>query len=166
MIPPVRALVYEAVLGLLLVIGLPLVALEWGPDAPLLVEDLQAVGLLLALPGAALWLWAGWVLVLEGQGTPLPLDPPRRLVSTGPYRFLRNPMHLGLLAFLSGEALLFRSPVLLALVAALGAAAFSYGRWREERELAERFGPAYEQYRRTVPAWVPRPRRSVPRRHG
>lgn len=151
-----RALVYELVLGVVIVVGLPLIALELGRNAPLLLEPFQTGGLGLALAGGGLWLWAVWTLVRRGDGTPLPLDPPRRLVTSGPYRFLRNPMHLGLLAFLAGEALLFRSVVMLAIVAALAVALFAYSRWREETELQARFGPAYQRYRQAVGAWRPR----------
>lgn len=161
MIPAVRALVYEAAIGALLIVGLPLVSLALEPaGGPVLPEEVQVAGLALALAGGALWLWATVVLVARGRGTPLPLDPPRELVVSGPYRWIRNPMHVGLLAFFAGEALLFRSIVFLGLVALLGLAAAVWSR-HEERELERRFDASYIRYRDAVSAWVPGP---IPRR--
>lgn len=140
----------------MLVLGLPVLALEVAPRTPLLVEGAQLAGLVLALAGGALWLWATVVLVARGEGTPLPLDPPRRLVVSGPYRFVRNPMHEGLVAFFLGEALLFRSPAFVAIVVLGAAGLWAYARWREEPVLRERFGPAYDVYADSVPAWAPR----------
>lgn len=143
-------------IGVALVMGLLALALEAAPRAPLLPEDLQPVGLALALGGGALWLWATVVLVARGEGTPLPLDPPRRLVVSGPYRWLRNPMHLGLVAFFLGEALLFRSPVFVGFVVVGTAGLAVYARWREEPVLSGRFGARYADYRAAVPPWAPR----------
>lgn len=155
MIPAVRAVVYEAAIGGFLIVGLPLLSLGFERGAPVLPEGAQAVGLALALAGGGLWLWATVVLVARGDGTPLPLDPPRRLVESGPYRWIRNPMHLGLIAFFAGEALLFRSVVFLIVVALLALATVLWSR-HEERELERRFDGPYVRYRDSVPGWFPR----------
>lgn len=157
-----RAFVYEVALGTVLVLGLLFLALEVAPGTPLLAEGAQPLGLALALAGGALWLWATGVLVARGEGTPLPLDPPRRLVVAGPYRCVRNPMHLGLVAFFLGEALLFRSMAFVAIVAAGAIGLWAYARWREEPVLAERFGARHAAYREAVPAWVPRVAGTLP----
>lgn len=155
MIPALRTAVYESVLGAVLLIGLLVLALDTAPPLGLLPEFLQGIGLLLAGAGGALWAWATWELVARGEGTPLPLDPPRHLVTDGPYARLRNPMHAGLIAVLLGEALLFRSPLFLGLAAALGLAAWAYVIWLEEPGLGARFGPAWDGYCRAVPRWLP-----------
>lgn len=81
MLPAVRAIVYEAAIGAVLIVGLPLVSLSLEPAGPILPEEAQAAaGLALALAGGGLWLWATVVLVACGRGTPLPLDSPRVLV--------------------------------------------------------------------------------------
>lgn len=157
MIPAVRAVVYEAAIGGFLIVGLPLLSLGFERGAPVLPEGVQAVGLALAIFGGGLWLWATVVLVASGDGTPLPLDPPRRLVVSGPYRWIRNPMHVGLIAFFVGEALLFRSVVFLVVVALLALATVLWSR-HEERELERRFDGPYVRYRDSVPGWFPRPR--------
>ncbi|MFN2383381.1 MAG: isoprenylcysteine carboxylmethyltransferase family protein [Gemmatimonadota bacterium] len=156
MILALRTAVYEVVLGGLLLIGLLMLALDAAPPVGLLPEILQGLGLLLFGTGATLWAWATWELVARGEGTPLPLDPPRHLVTVGPYGWLRNPMHAGLIAVLIGEALLFRSPVFLGMALVLGGALLAYVVWLEEPSLAGRFGSAWEGYRQTVSRWLPR----------
>ena len=42
-------------------------------------------------------LWCFWDFTFKGRGTPLPLDPPKELVATGPYRYVRNPIYVGVL---------------------------------------------------------------------
>lgn len=147
-------------------LGLLALALEVAPRAPLLAEGVQPLGFLLALAGGGLWLWATVVLVDRGEGTPLPLDPPRRLVVAGPYRCVRNPMHLGLVAFFLGEALLFRSIALVAIVGIGAIGLWAYARWREEPVLAERFGARHAVYREAVPAWIPRLDEALPALRG
>lgn len=109
---------------------------------------LAALGLLLAA-------LVGW-FVHRGEGTPVPLDPPQRLLDSGPYRCTRNPMYLLYVAVAAAEALLFRSPALAAYAAALFGAAHLYVVHAEEPRLLDRFGPAYADYLRRVPRWIPR----------
>ncbi|HMC67430.1 MAG TPA: methyltransferase, partial [Gemmataceae bacterium] len=63
--------------------------------------------------GVLILLWSGWHLTLAGEGTPAPFDPPKRLVAKGLYRVVRNPIYVGDLLVLAGEALLFESMILL-----------------------------------------------------
>ncbi len=116
----------------------------------------SAVGLVPMVLGAALYFRCAFDFAWSGRGTPAPVDPPTRLVIGGPYRYCRNPMYVGVLAVIGGEALLFREPRLgyyLLLMAGLFQV-FILG--YEERALRRKFGPSYADYRRTVPRWVPR----------
>jgi protein-S-isoprenylcysteine O-methyltransferase Ste14 len=94
---------------------------------------------------------------LQGIGTPAPLAPTRHLVVEGLYRYVRNPMYVSVGTILFGQTLLLASPTLLgyALAAVLIMAGFA--RWYEEPTLLARYGPEYEEYRNTVPAWLPAP---------
>ena len=81
---------------------------------------------------------------------------PPRLVVSGCYRYVRNPIYVGFLAILVGQALLFGSLGLLKYAAVawcIGAAAV---RWYEEPTLARKFGAEYQDYRHAVRAWIPR----------
>ena len=92
----------------------------------------------------------------KAGGTPMPVAPTERLVVTGFNRFVRNPMYVGLLTAILGQALLFDSPWLM-LYAVIGwIATASFVHWYEEPTLVRTYGEQYEEYRRNVPAWTPR----------
>lgn len=88
-------------------------------------------------------------------GTPVPLDPPSHLVTTGPYAYVANPMQLAATILLAAWGLLLASPAVV-MAAAVGAA-FSAGlaAWNEDGELARRFGGDWRRYRRRVRLWRP-----------
>jgi protein-S-isoprenylcysteine O-methyltransferase Ste14 len=93
---------------------------------------------------------------IRAGGTPVPVASPPRLVVSGFYRYVRNPIYVGFLAVLLGQALVFGSLGLLEYTAVawcIGAAAV---RFYEEPTLGRKFGADYQTYRRAVPAWVPR----------
>jgi protein-S-isoprenylcysteine O-methyltransferase Ste14 len=92
----------------------------------------------------------------DGKGTLAPWDPPRRLVVTGVYRHVRNPMITGVVLVLAGEALLLRSPAHAAWVLTFLAFNAVFIPLLEEPQLAARFGEEYREYCRNVPRLVPR----------
>ncbi len=92
----------------------------------------------------------------KAGGTPMPVAPTERLVVTGFNRFVRNPMYLGLLIAILGQALLFDSPWLVLYAATGWIATASFVHWYEEPTLVRTYGEQYEEYRRNVPAWTPR----------
>lgn len=65
------------------------------------------------LSGLALSGWCTRLFVTLGRGTQSPLEPTQRVVAVGPYRYVRNPILLGNLLLLLGEAVLFASPGIL-----------------------------------------------------
>lgn len=98
--------------------------------------------------GWALWLFARYETgLLPGQAT-------HAMIESGPFRLSRNPLYVGLLGLYVGVALLV--PTFWGLV--LFPAAVALVRWGavlpEERFLHERFGVAYDDYRRRVPRWI------------
>lgn len=109
---------------------------------------LVAAGLVPAVSAFAEFVKAG--------GTPVPLAPTDRLVVSGFNRYVRNPMYVGLLLAILGQALLFGNLRLLAYAAAAWVVPAVFVRWYEEPTLARQFGADYEAYRRAVPAWWPR----------
>src|SRR6266566_2136163 len=70
-------------------------------------DNPQPLGLIIVAIGAAIALPCVWEFAWNGLGTPAPFDPPRRLVISGPYRFVRNPMYLSFGVVLIGEAIVF-----------------------------------------------------------
>jgi protein-S-isoprenylcysteine O-methyltransferase Ste14 len=90
----------------------------------------------------------------RGGGGPGMSNPPERLVTDGPYRFVRNPMYLGHLIFFLGLALLLLSwPAWLVFAAHL----FWFDRRArsDEEHLLALFGPPYAEYRSRVKRWLP-----------
>lgn len=117
---------------------------------------------LLALPlwliGSLIIFWSFWDFTMKGRGTPLPVDPPKELVVTGPYRYVRNPIYVGAASIFLGHFLWFGYWALLlyAAFAFLGVHFFIV--LYEEPALKKRFGTAYEEYLRKVPRWLPKVR--------
>lgn len=112
--------------------------------------------------GVGVYLWCAWDFVFTGRGTPAPIDPPKVLVATGLYRFVRNPMYIAVGLVLGGEAILFQSYnlVVYALLAWLACHLFVV--FYEEPTLKKKYGAAYEAYCQAVPRWRPR----ITRRNG
>jgi len=110
---------------------------------------------LLVLP-ALIGLTAVQEFVTRGGGTPVPFDPPRRLVTTGVYAYIGNPMQLAAVILLVLLGLVVWNPWL----AAAGVMAHLYSAglagWDESKDLQRRFGDAWAEYQRGVPRWVPR----------
>jgi protein-S-isoprenylcysteine O-methyltransferase Ste14 len=114
----------------------------------------------LGLAGLGAWIACLDTFSRHGRGTPFPADAPSRLVTTGLFRYTRNPIMAAELAIIWGEALYLASlgPVLYALLISLLAHVLVVH--VEEPELARRFGRDYAAYRRRVPRWLPRPWRT------
>ena len=116
----------------------------------------QCAGVLLIGAGAAVITNSFARFALEGLGTPAPFAPPKNLVVSGFYRFVRNPIYVGIGAAITGQGLLLGQPKLFGL-AALGAVpVVAFVRLHEEPTLARKFGAEYEDYRANVPRWLPR----------
>jgi len=109
--------------------------------------------------GGALYAWCVWDFATFGRGTPAPIDAPRRLVVHGPYRAVRNPMYVAVLAVILGQALLLRAPSLLLYGAVVAACFTLFVRLYEEPTLRRTFGAEYEAYAARVGRWLPRRRR-------
>ena len=118
---------------------------------------LRYAGLLPILLGVAVYAWCAWDFTFAGRGTPAPFDPPQELVVRGLYRYVRNPMYVGILSILAGEALFFASRRLLAYAAGACAFYFLLVLLYEEPALRRKFGEPYRRYCRSVPRWIPRP---------
>lgn len=114
------------------------------------------LGLIPIVLGAAIYLWCARDFVRVGRGTPSPTDPPRELIVRGLYRFVRNPMYIGVLLVLLGEAMLFHSWALLLYSTGFIAFFHLFVVLYEEPTLRRKFGKSYEQYLGTVSRWIPR----------
>lgn len=96
------------------------------------------------------------VFVLIGDGTLAPWDPTRKLVTRSLYGHVRNPMILGVLVVLLGEAVLFTSIRIAVWALLFFIINTVYFVFSEEPGLVRRFGAEYVEYKRNVPRWIPR----------
>lgn len=111
-------------------------------------------GVALFALGVAVYLWCAWDFVSEGLGTPAPIDAPRVLVVQGLYRFTRNPMYVGVLAMIFGQALAYRSKSISIYGSGVLGALYLFVLVYEEPTLRRLFGSEYEEYCRRVPRWL------------
>jgi len=120
------------------------------------LEITRAIGVILILAGVPGLLDSFGRFALQGLGTPAPIAPPRHLVVTGLYRFVRNPMYVAVVATILGQALLFGDWRLAAYGATFWLAMHVFVMIYEEPTLTETFGAEYETFRANVPRWLPR----------
>ena len=147
---PVRAAAAFVALPGMVAFVLPI----WiGTSAGRAVRYPVPAALLLGL-GTTLLLWCVREFYAAGRGTLAPWDPPSHLVTSGPYRFSRNPMYLGVELLLAGWCLLWdaRTLIIYTLLCMIG----FYLRVRlvEEPSARRRFGTEWEAYRARVPRWI------------
>jgi protein-S-isoprenylcysteine O-methyltransferase Ste14 len=105
--------------------------------------------------GVVIYLCCAWDFAVKGRGTPAPIDPPKALVASRLYRVVRNPMYLGVMSILVGEAVTFESVRLAVYAAAMWSFFHLVVVFYEEPCLRGRFGESYREYCRAVPRWVP-----------
>lgn len=107
---------------------------------------------------------AGLILVVStiklfpklGNGTPAPWDSTTRLIISGPYAYVRNPMITGVVLILAGETLLLASPAIGIWAVIFLVINMFYFPLSEEPGLRKRFGKDYELYCKNVPRYIPR----------
>lgn len=129
-------------------------ALSWALAGPAAVVFWLALACLAS--GLGLMIPTVTMFLTVGKGTPAPWDPPKKLVVRGVYRYLRNPMISGVILFLLGEALLFRSWQIAGWAVLFALGNMIYMPLVEEPGLERRFGADYRIYKKNVPRWFPR----------
>ncbi len=129
----------------------------WRVHPPLLgLPALRLVGAVLALLGLASLVDSILRFALVGLGTPAPVAPPTRLVVSGQYRLVRNPMYVAVVAIVLGQGLLLGTVGLVSYAVVLWVFFEAFVLLYEEPALRARFGASYETYRRNVRRWWPR----------
>ena len=114
-----------------------------------------ALGIAVMAVGGTLALACVATFVTRGEGTPAPMDSPRKFVVAGPYRFVRNPMYIGGFLVLAGFGLYERSPAILFFALPWLLLAHLFVVLYEEPHLRTKFGSPYETYCRSVRRWLP-----------
>lgn len=115
---------------------------------------LKVIGLLMIIFGGLICLYCIGIFHILGKGTPVPFDPPKKLVGRGLYKYSRNPMYIGYLLIILGKFFFFGQFLLV--VYFLAASIF----WHllivyyEEPILKKRFGKSYLEYLKKTPRWL------------
>jgi len=122
-------------------------------------DAIHWLGLAPLAVGVAIYLWCAWDFASFGRGTPAPIDAPTRLVVRGLYRYVRNPMYVGVLCAIVGWALYLASGMLCLYAAAVWTAFHLFVVVYEEPHLRSRFGADYERYCAVVNRWLVKPSR-------
>jgi protein-S-isoprenylcysteine O-methyltransferase Ste14 len=114
------------------------------------------VSLPMLITGVILWLWSLWQFV-KVKGTPVPFNPPQKLVTSGPYGYVRNPMLSGVFVILFGVGVLFQSIALTFIFTPLFALfCILEFKFIEEPELEMRLGEDYIKYKKAMPLLFPK----------
>jgi protein-S-isoprenylcysteine O-methyltransferase Ste14 len=116
----------------------------------------MVTGILAGLSGLTLLVTSIVLMIRIAQSTVMPWEPSQNLVLQGPYRYLRNPMILGVIILLIGEALILSSWGIAILAGAFFIGNTAYFIYFEEPGLEAQFGEAYRRYKTNVPRWLPR----------
>lgn len=119
----------------------------------------QPLSIALSLPfiigGTLLWLWSAGKF-FKTKGTPVPINPPPKLVTDGPYAYSRNPMMTGLFLVMAGIGI-FSGSITLTFVMTPLFVLISILEFKciEEPELEKRFGKVYTAYKEKTPIIIP-----------
>ena len=115
-----------------------------------------AAAALIAAGVVIYFLTAFWGFAAIGRGTPAPIDAPKILVVRGLHRFVRNPMYVGVVLVVLGQAWLFWSSRILIYGILLWLGFHLFVLVYEEPTLKRLFGEEYDRYRAEVPRWIPK----------
>jgi protein-S-isoprenylcysteine O-methyltransferase Ste14 len=113
-------------------------------------------GSILVLIGLMIMVVCISAFIRIGRGTLAPWSPTKKLVITGLYRYVRNPMILGVLIALIGEAFALRSLNIMIWAASFFIINTIYFIVYEEPNLEDRFGSEYVDYKKHVSRWLPK----------
>jgi protein-S-isoprenylcysteine O-methyltransferase Ste14 len=130
---------------------------HWQFERPFLATNvLRFFGALLIIAGTPAVIDSFARFAWQGLGTPAPILPTRHLVVSGLYRYVRNPMYVGVAAVVFGQALLFGNVRLVEYGVLIVGAFHLFVAFYEEPKLAKIFGDEYREFRDNVPRWIPR----------
>lgn len=115
----------------------------------------DVVGIFFTAIGALIYLWCAYDFVFIGRGTPAPFEPPKTLVIRGLYRFVRNPMYVGILLATIGQGFIFGSPAVFIYAFLIFIMFHSFVVLYEEPVLNKMFGYDYTAYGKEVNRWLP-----------
>ncbi len=153
----IRTVIVGLILLFLIWVLLPLSFIKLNNALGLPVYDfrpLKLIGLLLIGIAVSTDIYLFYLFKVYGKGTPVPVEPSKKVIETGLYKYTRNPMYLGHLTIYLGLFLYFGYLTLLILfLLAAAALHILVSKW-EEPDLKKRLGKEYTDYLQKVPRWI------------
>ena len=125
-------------------------------DTHLIYEYNIYFGILILILGIILFTKTVFLFFKFGNGTIAPWDPPKKFIIRGPYRYVRNPMLIGVNLILISEYLILNSLIIFIWSSIFIVINLIYHKFNEEKKLELRFGNSYTEYKKNVSAWIPR----------
>ena len=154
--PIIKSILITSIFTIVVVGLVPLGLLHLYPVGFFGSGILRYTGIIAFVIGAVISLACVKDFLFKGRGTPAPFDPPKTLVVEGLYRYVRNPMYLGLFLVILAEALFFSSVPIFAYLLVLIGFCNIFVRLYEEPKLVQKFGRSYEEYCTRVNRWIPK----------
>jgi protein-S-isoprenylcysteine O-methyltransferase Ste14 len=152
-----KTLLFTVVVPGSVTVLVPWLLLSWNPSVfGVELGAFRFLGLLPLAAGAVIYFKCALDFTFTGKGTPLPMDAPRVFVERGLYRYVRNPMYVGVLSVIAGESLFFESFALFVFACVVFLVFNSFVFFYEEPVLKKKFGEPYKRYLASVPRWIPR----------
>lgn len=150
--PKIRSFFQVLIMGSIFMLGLPLMlfgfrlmkdfSFSWSPI------EFQIL-LIIIFPA----LIAVYDLSTKGKGTPFPYDPTKKLVQTGVYAYIKNPIQWSFTLMFIPLAIHFQSYILLIGMLSSIAYAFGISDFQEYDDMEQRFGEKWLKYKKNVPKW-------------
>lgn len=123
---------------------------------PIVWNQYHRIALILLSWGTAIYLWCLWDFAITGKGTPAPIDAPKQLIVRGLYRYVRNPMYVGVLLVIIGWSIFFQLRDIAIYAAIVWLVVHLFIILIEEPSLSKKFGESYTSYCKSVGRWLPK----------
>lgn len=143
--------------GFIFFIALPYLFIELGNYFGLQTNPTTAgsiLSMIFIVAGIGIYFYSFYLFVKEGKGTPVPFEPTQYIVTSGIYKYSRNPVYLGYILVIFGITLLTGALMILLYAGIAGLFIYFYVRYYEEPLLEEKFEEAYRDYKKRVPRWL------------
>ena len=115
---------------------------------------IHSFGIIIFLLGLIIMLWCIASFAIHGRGTLSPIDPTKKLVIIGLYKYSRNPMYVGVILILLGETIYFNSLDLFVYTIFVFVGFHLFAIFIEEPRLRKDFGEEYLKYCERVRRWI------------
>ena len=136
------------------VVPVSLIRLNFTYNLPIFSNSLlRSIGFVVLVFGLSGTLYTVHQHLLTGRITPVAIEPPRKFIDRGFYRYSRNPMYIAILTAFLGGFMVLGHFLLFVYVILAGVSMHLFTIYKEEPELKKKFGKEYEDYMKKVPRW-------------